>query len=175
LITSTPIVIGSYLVGALLLIGGLGVVLLPSLRAAGAAFVACLLLVAALAWLLDAPVLAAVQPVVAVAAAAGFWLLQRRGDELVGGDKRAFSRQLIPGAIAATAVLAGVTFALLGGTWGQFEPATGASWREYLVGFALAILVVLVGALGLLTLAPAEARHARPAEAGAGGRRPGRR
>lgn len=186
--------VGSYLAGALLLIGALGVVLLPSLRAAGAAFVAFLLLVAALAWLLDAPVLAAVQLVVAVAAAAGFWLLpwlrlsptppQRGGNESArpssappqgGGDKRAFSGQLIPGAIAAAAVLSGVAFAVFGGTWGLFEPAGGASWREYLVGFAVAILVLLVGALGLLTLTPGQARHARPAEAGAGGRRPGRR
>jgi NADH:ubiquinone oxidoreductase subunit 6 (subunit J) len=149
LITSTPVVIATYGAGALLLIGGLGVVLLRSLDQVAMAFIGCLLMVAALAWLLDAPVVAAVQLAIGILAAAGLLLVPGFRREAAPSE---FSGQLIPGAIAAVAVLALMAVALLRATWRTFLPGTGTSWGEYLVGLMVAGLVVLVAAVGILSL-----------------------
>lgn len=168
LITSTPAVIATYATGALLLISGLGVVLLRSLGQVALAFVGCLLMVAALAWLLDAPVVAAVQLAVAIVAAAGLIALPgfrlsptppQRGGEYSGPSL------LIPGVIAAGAILAVMLVGLLRATWRTLEPATGTSWGEYLVGVVVAVLVVLGAGIGVLVLPKVGARQPGPVEA----------
>jgi NADH:ubiquinone oxidoreductase subunit 6 (subunit J) len=154
------VVIATYGAGALLLIGGLGVVLLRSLEQVAMAFVGCLLMVAALAWLLDAPVLAVVQLAVAIAAAAGLlWLPGFRQ------SASEFSEQVIPGAIAAVAILVVMAVALLRATWRTFEPGTGTTWSEYLLGVVVAAATVVVAAVGVLILRPAPGRSAGPVEA----------
>jgi len=156
------VVIAAYGAGALVLISALGVVLLRSLDQVALAFVGCLLMVAVLAWVLDAPVVAGVQLAIGILAAAGLWLLPGfRGD----AAPSEFSGQLIPGAIAAVAVLALMALALLRATWRTFQPGTGSSWGEYLVGLVVAALVVLVAAVGILSLRQARERTTGAIEA----------
>jgi NADH:ubiquinone oxidoreductase subunit 6 (subunit J) len=170
LITSTPVVIAIYGAGALVLISGLGVVLLRSLDQVAMAFIGCLLMVAALAWLLDAPVLAVVQLALAIAAAAG--LLWLPGFRQAASD---FSGQVIPGAIAAVAILLLMAVALLRATWRTFLPGTGTSWGEYLVGLVVAVLVVLVAAVGIVSLPAVRERPTGAIEAPASRRKRDRR
>jgi NADH:ubiquinone oxidoreductase subunit 6 (subunit J) len=174
LITSTPVVIATYGAGALLLIGGLGVVLLRSLEQVAMAFVGCLLMVAALAWLLSAPVLAVVQLGVAIVAAAGLLVVvpglrpspapPQRGGENSGGENSS-PTLLISGAIAAVAILVGMAAALLRATWRAFEPGTGTTSAEYLLGVVVAAVTVLIAAVGVLVLRQAPGRSAGPVEA----------
>jgi NADH:ubiquinone oxidoreductase subunit 6 (subunit J) len=172
LITSTPVVIGAYLAGAVLLLGGLGVVLLPSLRQASLGFVACLLMVAVLAWLLDAPGLAAVQLALAAVAAVGL-LLPPEFRSAGNRGRSPFSQLLIPGAAAAAAglaVLAVLAILLIPGPWHPTEPGTGAGFGEYAVSVITAALVVLAALAGIVSWRPPQARQPAPI-APAGGRR----
>lgn len=163
-------IIGAYTAGTLLLIGGLGVVLLPWRRLAILAFVGCLLMVSALAWLLGAPVLAGIQLAAAVIAAAGLLGLPefRAAGENGWSDLR---RQVIPGAIAAAAVLGVMALLLLRGTWHPMEPGTGTSWHEYLAGGVTAGLVLLTTAAGILSLLPLSGRQPGPVQVPVTGRR----
>jgi NADH:ubiquinone oxidoreductase subunit 6 (subunit J) len=172
LITSTPVVIAIYGAGALVLISGLGVVLLRSLDQVAMAFIGCLLMVAALAWVLGAPVVAAVQLAVAIVAAAGLLVVPGFRREAAPSE---FSGQLIPGAIAAVAILALMAVALLRATWRTFVPGTGTTWGEYLVGLVVAALLVLVAAVGILSLPRARERPTGPIEAPASRRKRERR
>lgn len=169
--------IATYAAGALLLISGLGVVLLRSLEQVALAFVGCLLMVAALAWLLDAPVVAAVQLAVAIVAA-GLLVVPgfrpsptppQRGGENSGASL------LIPGVIAAVAVLAVMAVGLLRATWRTVEPATATSWGEYLVAAVVAVLVVLSAGIGVLVLPQAAGRPPGPVEAPVSRRKQDRR
>jgi NADH:ubiquinone oxidoreductase subunit 6 (subunit J) len=181
LITSTPVVIAIYGAGALLLISGLGVVLLRSLDQVAMAFIGCLLMVAVLAWVLDAPAVAALQLAIGILAAGGLLVVPGFRPSPTppqgGGDHSAgeFSGQLIPGAIAAVAILALMAVALLRATWRTFVPGTGTTWGEYLVGLVVAALVVLVGAVGILSLPRARERPTGPIEAPASRRKRDRR
>lgn len=174
-------VIAAYGAGALVLISALGVVLLRSLEQVALAFAGCLLMVAVLAWVLDAPAVAAVQLAIGILAAAGLLVVPGFRPSPTppqgGGDHSAseFSRQLIPGAIAAAAVLAVMAVALLRATWRSFEPGTGTSWGEYLVGLMVAALVVVVAAVGILSLPQARERPTGPIEAPASRRKRDRR
>jgi len=172
LITSTPVVIAAYGAGALVLISALGVVLLRSLEQVALAFAGCLLMVAVLAWVLDAPVVAAVQLAIGILVAAGLLVVPGLRRDAASSE---FSGQLIPGAIAAVAILALMAVALLRATWRTFLPGTGTSWGEYLVGLVVAALVVLVAAVGILSLPQARERTTGPIEAPAGRRRRDRR
>jgi NADH:ubiquinone oxidoreductase subunit 6 (subunit J) len=172
LITSTPVVIAIYGAGALVLISGLGVVLLRSLDQVATAFVGCLLTVAALAWVLGAPVVAAVQLAVAIVAAAGLLVVPGFRREAAPSE---FSGQLIPGAIAAVAILALMAVALLRATWRTFVPGTGTTWGEYLVGLVVAAVLVLVAAVGIFSLPRARRPLPGPIEAPASRRKRERR
>jgi len=70
---------------------------------------------------------------------------------------------MIPGAVAAAGVLVVMVVAVLRTSWRAFEPATGTSWQEYLVGVGIAVLTVIVAGLGVLWLPPAQGRPARQA------------
>ncbi len=174
--------IATYAAGALLLISGLGLVLLRSLVQVALAFVGCLLMIAALAWLLDAPVVAAVQLAVAIVAAVGLLVLPglrpspappQRGWENSGpsrtpperGGENSGPSLLIPGVIAALAILAVMLVGLLRATWRTVEPATGTSWGEYLVAVVVAALVVLSAGIGVVVLAQVAGRPPGPVEA----------
>ncbi len=168
--------IATYGAGGLLLISGLGVVLLRTLEQVALAFVGCLLMVAALAWLLDAPAVAALQLAIGILAAAGLLLVPGFRPQRDGRDSASeFSGPLIPGAIAAVAILAVMAVALLRATWRTFVPGTGTSWGEYLVGLVGAALVVLSAAVGILSLPQARERPAGPIEAPASRRKRDRR
>jgi NADH:ubiquinone oxidoreductase subunit 6 (subunit J) len=174
LITSTPVVIGAYLAGAGLLLGGLGVVLLPSLRQASVGFVACVLMVAILAWLLDAPLLAAVQLAITAVAALGLLL----PPEFRAADHRGrspFSQLVIPGAVTALAGLAVLALIIIPGPWRPIEPGTGQRFGEYLVSVITAALVLLAAVAGILSWRRVPARQPAPATPAGGPRKRGRR
>ncbi len=160
--------IATYAAGALLLISGLGLVLLRSLVHVALAFVGCLLMIAALAWLLDAPVVAAVQLAVAIVAAAGLLVVPgfrpsptppQRGGENSGPSL------LVPGVIGAVAILTVMAVGLLRATWRTVEPATGTGWGEYMVPIVVAALVVLSAGIGVLVLPQVAGRPPGPVEA----------
>jgi NADH:ubiquinone oxidoreductase subunit 6 (subunit J) len=174
LITSTPVVIGAYLAGAVLLLGGLGVVVLPSLRQASLGFVACLLMVAVLAWLLDAPGLAAVQLALAAVAAVGL-LLPPEFRSAGNRGRSPFSQLLIPGAAAAAAGLVVLAILLIPGPWHPTEPGTGTGFGEYVVSVITAALVVLAALAGIVSWRPLQARQPAPIAPAGGRRKRGRR
>lgn len=166
--------IGAYLAGAVLLLGGLGAVLLPSLRQASFGFVTCLLMVTVLAWLLDAPVLAAVQLGISAVAALG---LLRPSDFRVADHRgrSPFSQLLIPGAIAALAGLVVLAVILIPGPWRPTEPGTGQRFAEYLVSVITAALVVLAAVAGIFSWRRVPARQPAPVTPAGGPRKRGRR
>ena len=184
--------IATYAAGALLLISGLGVVLLRSLEQVALAFVGCLLMVAALAWLLDAPAVAAVQLAVAIVAAAGLLVRPefrpsptppQRGGENSGpsrtrpqrGGENSGPSVLIPGLIAGVAILAVMLVGLLRARWRTVEPSTATSWGEYLVAVVVAALAVLSAGIGILILPQATGRPPGPVEAPVSRRKQDRR
>jgi hypothetical protein len=62
-------------------------------------------------------------------------------------------------------ILVVMAVALLRATWRTFEPGTGTTWSEYLLGVVVAAATVVVAAVGVLILRPAPGRSAGPVEA----------
>ncbi len=161
MITSPALVIGSYLVGLLLLVGALGVVLIRDMVRAALALLFTFLMIALVYALLSAEFLVAVQLVymAAVTGLIGFAIMLTRGQR--GGTASPFNRQIA----AAAVVSLGIFLLLAGALWTTTWPLTTwpnlsrtdetlgrALLTRYAVPFeamSVVLLAVLAGAMVL--------------------------
>lgn len=176
-ITSPGLVVASYAVGALLMVGALATVLLRNLLYATGALVATLVLAGLLYLVLDAgPLLVAVQ-IVLYGGGAGALLYVFSRWTRTAGPGSLFNRQLIPAAIVALAVALMLASVPVLVSWPPTAAqSTGDLWSSltnlFPVAMATAGTIVAAAAVGLALLLTRRIPRAATAEPAAGrGRR----